>query len=151
MIIEYKALQFYYWFWGYYCYNWFEYHILGMEAIKKYTNKVKEGVVSVYESIRERYRRHRKKCRAFWIILGLITLLTGLIMGSFKWVGSLDQGVPINYTSGTILDKVTTNFGSFIGLNTYYKTIPNTNFLLSFNSKPTQTDNEFDSIIARVA
>ena len=64
--------------------------------------------------------------------LSLLFLLAGLIVGSYKSVDSLSQGVPINYTSGTIGANSVSNFGSFMGLNTYYKTIPNTNFLLAF-------------------
>lgn len=78
-------------------------------------------------------------------------LLTGLIVGSFKSVDSVSQGVPINYTSGIMIDSTVTNSGSFLGLNTYYHTVPATNFLVTFNSDIYQpgSRNSFQSIEAR--
>jgi hypothetical protein len=80
----------------------------------------------------------------------LLFLLTGLIVGSYKSVDSLSRGAPINYTSGIIADSTVTNFGSFLGLNTYYKTLPNTNFLISFETINNNNLNSFPQIKARV-
>jgi len=80
----------------------------------------------------------------------LLSLLTGLILGSFKSVDSLSQGVPINYTEGVIKDKTTSNSGSFQGLNTYYQTLPNVNFLISFDSNLEAGLSQFKSIKSRV-
>jgi len=73
-------------------------------------------------------------------------------MGSFKSVDSLSQGVPINYTDGQIKDQTAANFGSFMGLNTYYHSIPNVNFIVEFNNaKAGQLiKNRHKSINARV-
>ena len=101
----------------------------------KIKDKVQDKIEDVYGWVSGKYRAHRKKCLAFWIIFAALCLLAGLIVGSYKSVSSVDQGAPINYTSGTILDQTVTNFGSFLGLNTYYKTIPSTNMLFSFNTK----------------
>jgi hypothetical protein len=43
------------------------------------------------------------------ISLALLFLLTGLIVGSYKWVDSVSLGAPINYTSGTIADRTVSN------------------------------------------
>ena len=78
-------------------------------------------------------------------------LLAGLIVGSFKWVGSTEQGVPINYTEGKIHDSTATNSGGFVGLNTFYYTVPATNFLMSFRSDYNSgVKNTFKAISARV-
>lgn len=107
--------------------------------------------VSIGDWIAGKYRKHKKKCRGILLTLALLMLLTGLIVGSFKSVDSVSQGVPINYTSGIIIDSTVTNSGSFVGLNTYYRTVPATSFLVSFNSDTYQPDsaNSFRSIEAR--
>ncbi len=78
-------------------------------------------------------------------------LLAGLIAGSYKSVNSISQGVPINYSQGTIIDSTKSNYGSFLGLNTYYYTVPATNFLVTFNTAVYQPGslNIFPSIPAR--
>lgn len=110
---------------------------------------VKDFFISIGDWIAGKYRKHKKKCKG--ILLTLALLLTGLIVGSFKSVDSVSQGVPINYTSGIIIDSTVTNSGSFVGLNTYYRTVPATSFLVSFNSDTYQPDsaNSFRSIEAR--
>jgi hypothetical protein len=68
-------------------------------------------------------------------------------VGSYKWVDSTSLGAPINYTSGTFADGTVSNYGSFLGLNTYYQTVPNTHFLLSFQNDKNAA---FAAIRARV-
>lgn len=111
----------------------FEY--TNMQAIKNALSTIRDKLQSIANWISNKYQNNRKKCRATFIILALLFLLTGLILGSFKSVDSLSQGVPINYTSGTVIDSSITNAGGFVGLNTYYYTIPATNYLITFNSK----------------
>jgi len=105
-----------------------------MQAIKNKLKSFQDWLQSIANWISNKYSNNRKKCRATLITLALLFLLTGLIVGSFKSVDSLSQGVPINYTSGTIIDSYATNAGSFLGLNTYYYTVPATNYLVTFNS-----------------
>jgi hypothetical protein len=83
--------------------------------------------------------------------LAILVLLVGLIMGSYKSVNSVSQGVPINYSQGTIVDSTVSNYGSFVGLNTYYYTVPATNFLVTFNSGTSSSGevNSYPSIQAR--
>lgn len=121
-----------------------------MEAIKSSFVKIGNGFKKVGSWVGEKYRNNRKKCRGIIITLLLLILLAGLIWGSFKSVNSISQGVPINYTSGTILDQSVTNFGSFMGLNTYYKTVPNVYFLVSFDNTPKDEANKFPPVKARV-
>ena len=85
--------------------------------------------------MRSKYQNNIKKCRGTFLTLALLTLLTGLIMGSYKWVDSISQGVAINYTDGTIGSATVANQGSFAGLNSYYYTLPNHYFLISFNNE----------------
>lgn len=96
--------------------------------------KVKDFFVTIGEWISNKYRNNRKKCRGILIALALLFLLAGLIVGSYKSVNAISQGVPINYSSGIIIDSTKTNYGSYLGLNTYYYTVPATNFLITFNS-----------------
>lgn len=103
-----------------------------MEAIKQKLTAIKEAFEKVGNWFVEKYRNNKKKCRGTLLTLSLLVLLAGLIAGSYKSVDSLSQGSPINYTSGTILDTVKANAGSFLGLNTYYKTVPKVNFLISY-------------------
>ena len=83
--------------------------------------------------------------------LALLILLTGLIVGSFKSVDSISQGVPINYSEGVIQDSTQSNYGSFLGLNTYYYMVPSHSYLISFNSQTynSKSPNSFPSISAR--
>lgn len=103
-----------------------------MQAIKQKLTAIKEAFEKVGNWIAEKYRNNKKKCRGTLLAVSLLILLAGLIAGSFKYVDSLSQGAPINYTSGTILDIYKANDGSFLGLNTYYKTVPKVNFLISY-------------------
>ncbi len=105
-----------------------------MQALKDGLAKVKVKLDAFGEWLRDKYRNNRKKCRGGLISLALLMLLTGLIMGSFKWVDSVSQGAAINYTSNTIVDGTVSNSGSFLGLNSYYQTVPTTFFLLSFQN-----------------
>lgn len=105
-----------------------------MQAIRNKLLSFKNWLISVRDWIANKYHNNRKKCRGVIITLALLILLTGLIVGSFKSVDSLSQGVPINYTSGTIIDFSVSNAGGFVGLNTYYYSIPATNYLVTFNS-----------------
>lgn len=123
--------------------------IIIMQAIKDYLSKLKNKLVEFGEWIREKYRNNRKKCRGTLLTLALLTLLAGLIAGSFKSVDSLSQGAAINYTSNTILSGTIFNFGSFLGLNSFYQTIPATNFLISFEGTPS-TKHSFPTLRARV-
>lgn len=59
---------------------------------------VKDFIVAIAEWIAGKYRKHKKKCRGILLTLAILMLLTGLIVGSFKSVDSVSQGVPINYT-----------------------------------------------------
>jgi len=106
-----------------------------MQATKSVLVGCKDGVAAVCEWIANKYSNNRKKCRGVLITLALLALLAGLIVGSYKYVDSLSQGVPINHTSGTIQDRLVNNAGSFVGLNTYYYSVPATNFLVTFNSE----------------
>lgn len=105
-----------------------------MQAFKSALASVGERVGKITGWIYGKYDNNRKKCKGVLITLAVLSFLTGLIVGSFKSVDSLNQGVPINHTSGTIIDAVVTNSGSFLGLNSYYYTLPATNFLLTFNT-----------------
>lgn len=109
-----------------------------LQAASERLTKIKNTIADIAYWIREKYRNNRKKCRGTLLILALFILLTGLIMGSYKSVDSLSQGAPINYTSGTIIDSTIANSGGFLGLNTYYKTIPKINMLFSFDSSANQ-------------
>lgn len=111
---------------------------------------VKEAFEKVGNWIAEKYRNNKKKCRGTILALSLLFLLAGLIVGSYKYVDSLSQGAPINYTSGTILDIVKANAGSFLGLNTYYKTVPKVNFLISYEMAKQNQRYSFAPIRARV-
>ena len=84
--------------------------------------------------IKDKHRRHTKKCNTIFLSLALLALLAGLIVGSYKSVSSTGQGVAINYTSGTLEGDRIWNEGFFLGLNTYYHTIPNTYFTLAFDN-----------------
>lgn len=110
-----------------------------MQAIKDKLTTLKNGIVSIFtppiEWIQRKYRNNKKKCIGTLLSLAILTLLTGLIVGSFKSVNSVNQGVPINYSEGTIKDYSQSNYGSFLGLNTYYYTVPATSYLVSFNSQ----------------
>lgn len=86
------------------------------EALKT----IKRGIMSFGRWIREKFNKHRKKIIGFLIVLGSLMLLAGLITGSYKFVDSVSQGVPVNYSSGNLHDVRTANHGSFMGLNTYY-------------------------------
>jgi hypothetical protein len=112
---------------------------------------VKDFFVTIGEWISNKYRNNRKKCRGILIALATLSLLAGLIVGSYKSVNSISQGVPINYSSGTIIDSTKANYGSFVGLNTYYYTVPANNFLITFNSDELSEKaiNTFPSIIGR--
>ena len=122
-----------------------------MQAIKNKFAGIREGIGKIMQWISNKYENNKKKCRGVLITLALLALLAGLIVGSYKSVDSLSQGVPINYTAGTILDSLVQNSGSFLGLNTYYYTVPNTNFLLTFNTAELslQSPSVFPSITAR--
>ena len=121
-----------------------------MQAIKNKLNSFKDQLHSIANWVSNKYHNNRKKCRGTLITLALLLLLTGLIVGSFKSVDSLSQGVPINYTSGTIIDSYVSNAGSFLGLNTYYYSVPATNYLVTFNSGESRSEkNVFESISAR--
>lgn len=48
------------------------------------------------------------------------------------------------------MSSTVTNYGSFLGLNTYYRTVPNTNFLISFQTEAGTTKNSFPPVRARV-
>lgn len=108
-----------------------------MQAIKDSLAKVKGKLQDFGRWVSDKYRNNRKKCRGTILGLALLILLTGLIVGSFKSVDSLSQGASINYTSNTINNDNVFNTGSFLGLNTYYQTLPATNFLVSFEPTPT--------------
>ena len=122
-----------------------------MQAIKSKLRSVKSFFVSIFEWIKGRYDRHKKKCRGILLTLAILTLLTGLIMGSFKSVSSVNQGVPINYSEGVIVDNQQSNYGAFIGLNTYFYSVPSHSFLISFNSETydSSNPNSYPSITAR--
>ena len=79
-----------------------------MQAIKNKLTTLKNGIVSIFtppiEWIQRKYRNNKKKCIGTLLSLAILTLLTGLIVGSFKSVNSVNQGVPINYSEGTIKD-----------------------------------------------
>ena len=105
-----------------------------MQAIKNKLIALKNFFISIFDWIRDKYRLHKKKCRGIFLTLALLILFTGLIMGSFKSVSSIHQGVPINYSEGVIKDSTQSNFGSFVGLNTYYYVIPSHSYLLTFNN-----------------
>lgn len=94
--------------------------------------KVSNALSQAGSWMKSKYKNNRKKCRGTFITLAFLFLLAGLITGSFKSVDSLSRGTPINYTSGQLQDKTVANEGGFIGLNTYYQTIPATNFMISF-------------------
>lgn len=111
---------------------------------------IKEAFEKVGNWIAEKYRNNKKKCRGTLLAVSLFILLAGLIVGSYKYVDSLSQGAPINYTSGTILDIYKANAGSFLGLNTYYKTVPKVNFLISYEITKQNEKYSFAPIRARV-
>lgn len=122
-----------------------------MQAIKDGLAKVKGKVQDWGGWVADKYRGNRKACKGTLISLALLFLLTGLIVGSYKWVDSVSLGAPINYTSGTIADRTVSNSGSFLGLNTYYQTVPSTHFLISFQNAPAAAlPHVFPAILGRV-
>ena len=126
-----------------------------MQTIKNKLTVIKDGIASIFSKatgwIQRKYRNNKKKCIGTLLTLAILTLLTGLIVGSFKSVSSVEQGVPINYSEGTIKDYSQSNYGSFLGLNTYYYTVPATSYLVSFNSQlyTPGSKNIYPSITAR--
>ena len=80
-----------------------------MQAIKNKFIAIKDLFVDIFNWIRNKYRNNLKKCRGVLLTLAILTLLTGLIMGSFKSVDSISQGVPINYSEGVIKDSTKAN------------------------------------------
>lgn len=121
------------------------------EKVSDKLGAAKNCFVAIGEWIAGKYRKHKKKCRGTLLTLALLMLLAGLIAGSYKSVNSVSQGVPINYSQGTIIDSTVSNYGSFVGLNTYYYTVPATSFLVTFNSATYSAGqvNSYQSISAR--
>ena len=72
-------------------------------------------------------------------------------MGSFKSVDSISQGVPINYSEGVIVDSQKSNYGAFVGLNTYFYNVPSHSYLISFNTETYDPNNpnSYPSVTAR--
>lgn len=121
-----------------------------IKASKAKLAKVTNVFSRVGQWFADKYRKNRKKCRGTIITLALLFLLAGLITGSYKSVDSLSRGTPINYTSGQLQDSTVANEGGFLGLNTYYQTIPATNFMISFEERHENPEHSFRAIRARV-
>lgn len=111
---------------------------------------IKRSLMQCGRWVRDKYRRHTKKCNVFFLTLALLVLLAGLIAGSYKSVGSTRQGVAINYTSGSLEEDRIANDGFFLGLNTYYHSLPNTYFTVAFDSDAPSNSDTYPSIVARV-
>jgi hypothetical protein len=71
--------------------------------------KVSNALGQVSKWFSDKYRNNRKKCKGTIITIVILSLFTGLIVGSYKSVDSLSRGAPINYTSGQLMDSTITN------------------------------------------
>jgi hypothetical protein len=101
--------------------------------------------------IRSKYRKYKYKINVTSTILAILVLTTILVLVSYKHVDSLSQGALINNTEERINDGTYKNVGYFIGLGSSFKTIPNTNILISFsNENQKNIENNYPSITARV-
>lgn len=73
-----------------------------MQTIKNKLVAIKDSIASLFGSIfgwiGRKFSRNKKKCIGTLLTLAILMLLTGLIVGSYKSVNSVNQGVPINYS-----------------------------------------------------
>lgn len=105
------------------------------QTITTKLDQARSFLVSIGQWIARKCRKHQKKIIGISVSTAVLILLAGLILGSYKFVTSVDQGVPINYTEGIIADSSVSNSGGFVGLNTYYYSVPATKFLVSFRTE----------------